>query len=204
MRVTIKMASGPESHWPLTREDISLASDVRDSVVNHVISTEVKNSSEGRRVDFFERCYRDDCITTAKEQISDILERGSWSPSRHDSSSQKTSSLDDGNSQDSRTDQIDECREGKRTPHVSSISKSRCQPVFMHSESSSRLFKAGRRDTVSMFPANDSSISDELQEVSFAACGEGTGFTCHRPVQFGASMNIICWNDDVYDSGQLL
>ena len=172
----VKMASGPEIHWPLTRGDISLGSDVRDSVVNHVLSTEVKSTAEDGKVDSLEGCYRDDCISTAKEQISDILERGSWSPSRHGSSSQETSSLEDGNSQDSRTDKIDECREGKRKPHVSSISKSMSQPVFVHSESSP---KAGRRDSVSVFPVNDSSISDELLEVSFAACGEGTCFTCH-------------------------
>ena len=178
MRVTIKMASGPETHWPLTREDPSFASDVGDSVVNHVLSTEVKDAAEDGRVDSLEQCYRDGCITTAKEQISDILERGSWSPSRHGSSSQETPSLEDGNSQDNRTDKIDECREGKRKPHVSSISKSRSQPVLVHSESSPILFKAGRRDTVSVVPANDSSISDELLEVSFAARGEGTCFTC--------------------------
>lgn len=183
MRVTINMASGSEVHWSQeTCEGITIAGDVRGLGVNHVVSPEAKNIAEHGKtssVDSLERCYRDGCITvatTVKEQISDILERGSWSPSRYRSSLLETRSSKDVTSQDSRADQMEEYRE-KCKPHFSSIPKAMSQPSFVHSELLPSVWKE-KGERFPMCPANDSSVSDELQEVMFAACEEGTFFTC--------------------------
>lgn len=163
------MASGPETHWPLPREDISLARDVSGSGVNHFISLEAKNKAEDgttSSVDSLEQCYGDGCIavaTTAKEQISDILERGSWSPSRQGSFLMETTSKGV-TSKDSPADQMEGYREGKCKQRISSVPKAASQPNLAHSESVPSAWKE-KRETVRMCSSNDSSVSDELQEV---------------------------------------
>lgn len=161
------MASGPRTRWPLPREDISPARDVSGSGVNHFISLEAKNTAEdGSSVDSMEQCYRDCCIavaTTAKEQISDVLERGSWSPSRQGSFLMETTSKGV-TSKDSPADQMEGYREGKCKQRISSVPKAASQPNFVHSESVPSAWKE-KRETVRMCSSNDSSVSDELQEV---------------------------------------
>lgn len=199
MRVTINMASGSEVHWPQnSREEIAIAGDVRDLGVNRVVYPEAENIAEHGRtssLDSLEHCYKDGCITvatTVKEQVSDILERGSWSPSRYRSSLLATRSSEDVTSQNRRADQMEEYRKGKCKPHFSYVPKAMSQPSFVHSEVPPSAWKEkGERFPIS--PANDSSVSDELQEVIFAACEEGICFTCCRLVQCAVSTHTACW-----------
>lgn len=175
MRVTIKMASGPEPRLMTPEGDTTanylkedLSFELRDT--NHIVP-EVTVSTKHERtksVDSLEHCIKESYVavaTTAREQVADILKRGSCSPSRYGLYVLETSSSENVESQSSQAEQMEGCtRDGEFTPHASSLTMGMPRANFAHSELLPRAWK-GKGETLSMYQTGDTSVSDELQEV---------------------------------------
>ena len=175
-RVTVKMASGPVS--PVrTLEGNATSNELRGNLrsemraINHIAPLEVVVGVEQEKrksVDYLDHCHEDSYITvatTAREQVADILERGSCSPSRYSMCLLETSSSENIESQSSQAVQMEGyTKEGEFTPHASSLTVTTSHANFTHSELLPRAWK-GKGETPSLCQASDSSVSDELQEV---------------------------------------